>query len=211
MKWINRIKHRKLGSRVIGWEMTPSETQSFFIGLGKKVVTFYGYSADYQDKKAMLNIVESVLIEYSPETAIINIGATMGGIGAAYPMAKTMGFITTGIVSSVAIENLEYISTAVDHICFVKDRQWGGLLPNSNDLSPTSKAMVACSDVLIGIGGGDISRDELIAGKEQGKPVHFYPAEMSHEFMIGRAKKNNLPEPVSFWGAAHEKLADENK
>ena len=121
-----------------------------------------------------------------------------------------MGFLTTGIVSSEAIECLGEISTAVDHICFVKDAQWGGKLPNSDDLSPTSEAMVACSDILIGIGGGEIGRDEMSAGREQGKPVHFYPAEMSHAYLIRRAQKLDLPSPVSFWGAAHEIFADKN-
>jgi hypothetical protein len=64
--------------------------------------------------------------------------------------------------------------------------------------------MVMCSDVLIGIGGGEISRDEMLAGKAQGKPVYFYPAEISHEKMTQRALKQGLPKPESFWGAAHE-------
>ena len=146
----------------------------------------------------MIKIAETVLSEFSPKTSLINIGTTNGGIGEVYPIAKSMGFITTGIVSSVAIEYIDDISSAVDHICFVKDGQWGGKLSDSNDLSPASEAMVACSDILIGIGGGEISRDEMTAGKEQGKPVHFYPAEMGHEYLIRRAQKMDLPSPVSF-------------
>ena len=199
----------KTENKVIGWGMTSSETQLFFKSLGKKVVTFIGYSADYEDKKAMLKIVETVLLEYAPESTIINIGATMGGIGAAYPIAKSMGFITTGIVSSIAIEYLEDISTAVDHICYVTDNQWGGKMPNSSDLSPTSQAMVACSDILIGIGDGEIGRDEMIAGRELGKPVRFYPAERSHQYLIRRSQRLNLAPPESFLGEAHEEFAHE--
>ena len=70
--------------------------------------------------------------------------------------------------------------------------------------------MVACTDILIGIGGGEIGRDELIAGREQGKPVRFYPAEMSHEYLIRRAQKLDLPSPISFLGAAHEVFADKH-
>jgi len=212
MKQIKRkIYESKIGNRVIGWGMTPVETQSFFKGLGKNVVTFFGYSgAGYQDKNGMLQIAETVLSEYSPKTSLINIGATKSGIGRVYPIAQSMGFITTGIVSSEALECLDEISAAVDHICFVKDEQWGGKLLNSNDLSPTSGAMVACTDILIGIGGGEIGRDELIAGREQGKPVRFYPAEMSHEYLIRRAQKLDLPSPISFLGAAHEVFADKN-
>jgi hypothetical protein len=190
--------------KVIGWEMTPSEALAFFKSQRKTVVTFLGYSVDYENEKAMLKIAEDVLAGYSPVTALINIGATYGGVGAIYSIAKSMEFITTGIVSSLAIQYVDDISTAVDHVCFVMDSQWGGKLPNSNNLSPTSQAMVACSDIFVGIGGGEISRDEMIAGREQGKPVHFYPAEIKHEYWIHRAQKMNLPAPVSFWGAAHE-------
>ena len=201
----NRIRLESSGkNKVIGWGMTLDETVEFFKGQRKTVVTFLGYSVDYENEKAMLKIVENVLAENSPETSIINIGATYGGIGAAYPIAKSMGFITTGIVSSQAIQYLDGISVDVDHICFVTDNQWGGKLPNSNDLSPTSQTMVRCSDILVGIGGGKISRDEMIAGKEQGKLVQFYPAEINHEYWIRRTQEMNLPPPDSFWGEAHK-------
>ena len=201
----SRIRLESSGkNKVIGWEMTLDETMKFFKGQRKKVVTFLGYSVDYEDEKAMLKIVENALAENSPETSIINIGATHGGIGAAYAIAKSMGFITTGIVSSRATQYLDDISVDIDHICFVADNQWGGKLPNSNVLSPTSQAMVACSDILVGIGGGKISRDEMIAGKEQGKLVQFYPAEINHEYRIRRTQEMNLPLPDSFWGEAHE-------
>ena len=191
-------------SKIVGWEMTPAETQTFFTSLGKKVVTFVGYSVDYENEGAMLGLAKKFLSGYSPETFLINIGGTSGGIGAVYPIAKEMGFKTTGIVSSLAAEYLENVSEAVDHVCFVADNAWGGNSPDSGELSPTSQAMVLCSDILIGIGGGEVSRDELIAAKEQGKPVFFYPAEMSHEGAIRRARDKNMPAPESFWGAAHE-------
>lgn len=193
-------------NRVVGWSMTAVETQAFFNKLGKEVLTFLGYSSAYEDDVSMLKIVETILAKFSPETAIINIGATSCGIGAAYPVAKSMGFTTTGIVSSLAIECIDDISPAVDHICFVDDDRWGGKMPGSEDLSQTSQAMVACSDIMIGIGGGEISCDEMLAGKEQGKPVYFYPAEINHDYLIQRAQKKGLPAPDSFWGAAHEKM-----
>ena len=62
---------------------------------------------------------------------------------------------------------------------------------------------------MIGIGGNDVGRDELLAGKEQGKEVRFYPAEMNHEFWIGRMKKKGLPPPESFWGTAHKAFVNE--
>lgn len=206
-----RIRFERSGkNKVIGWEMTPDETLEFFRSQGKTVITFFGFSIGYEDEKAMLEIVRNVLSGHPPESFLVNIGATSGGMGAAYPIAKSMGFITTGIVSSLASQYLDDISPAVDHVCFVKDNQWGGKLPHSNHLSPTSLAMVACSDILVGIGGGEISRDEMIAAKEQGKPLHFYPAEMNHARMIRYAQKMNLPPPESFWGAANEVFANKH-
>jgi hypothetical protein len=197
-------------SNVVGWGMTPDETRVFFESQGKTVITFFGYSIEYENEKAMQEIVKDVLSRYSPEAFLINVGATSGGIGATYPIAKSLGFKTTGIVSTLALQYLDNISGAVDRVCFVTDDQWGGKLPDSNDLSPTSRAIIECTDILIGIGGGEISRDELVAGSERGKPVHFYPAEISHTLLILRAQKMNLPPPVSYWGPAHEIFANKH-
>jgi hypothetical protein len=191
-------------TKIIGMNMSPAETLAFLRSLGKRVLTFFGYSVDYENEEAMLAIVKKGLSKIPPDAVLINIGATASGIGAVYPLAKAMGFTTTGIVSSVAAEHLEAISAAVDHVCFVSDTQWGGMLADSNRLSPTSQAMVACCDVMVAIGGGEVTRDELIVGKALGKPVYFYPAEVSHQYLIQRARKMNRPLPESFWGAAHE-------
>ena len=184
--------------------MSPAGTQAFIRSLNKQVLTFFGFSVDYENEDAMLAIAQKGLSKIPPDAVLINIGATAGGIGAVYRLAKAMGFRTTGIVSSLAAEHLEDISEAVDHVCFVSDTQWGGKLKNSNQLSPTSQAMVACSDVFVAIGGGEVTRDELLAGRDLGKPVYFYPAEVNHQYLIQRARKSNEPLPDSFWGAAHE-------
>ncbi len=131
------------------------------------------------------------------KTTLVNIGVTSVGIGAVYPLAKSMGFTTTGIVTSLALDR-DDISASVDHICFVADKQWGGNLPDSYELSPTSRAMVECSDILVGIGGGGISEAEMLAGKAQGKPVYFYPADKNHANAIRYAKQMGLPPPESF-------------
>jgi hypothetical protein len=191
-------------NRVVGWKMTPSEARGFFAGRGKTVLTLLGFSVDYQSEAALRQTVREILLGYSPESTFVNIGATAGGIGAAYALAKSLRFTTTGIVSTQALLDGIPISEDVDYICFIADEHWGGKLPNSDELSPTSKAMVTCSDVMIGIGGGEISRDELLAAQEQGKPIHFYPAELSHAEAIRRAKQMGLPQPDSFWGEAHE-------
>lgn len=202
---LGRIKLKYRGkNHIVGWDMTPEHARAFFVFQRKTVLTFFGFSSEYEDEAAMQQRVRKILSGYSPETTLVNIGATARGIGGAYPPAKSMGFTTTGIVSTLALDDVEQISETVDHICFIADKQWGGKLPDSKYLSPTSKAMVACSDILIAIGGGEVTRDELLAGKEQGKPVHFYPAEVKHEWAIRNAEKAGLPKPESFWGEAYE-------
>jgi hypothetical protein len=197
-------------NKVVGWEMTPDEAAAFFKSQGKTVLSFFGYSGNqYEDTGGMLDIADRVLFQHSPEHTLVNIGATETGIGGIYRMAKSKGFITTGIVSEMALQYPDDISEAVDFICFIKDTQWGGKMPNSDELSPTSKAMVLCSDILIGIGGGEVSRDEMIFGKKMGKSIRFYPAEANHEVTIRRATKLGQPKPESFWGAAHDAFNDQ--
>lgn len=197
-------------NKIIGWEMTPDEALAFFKSQGKTVLSFFGYSGNqYEDVGRMLDVADRVMFQHSPEHTLINIGATETGIGAIYRMAKSKGFITTGIVSEMALEYPDDISEAVDFICFIKDAQWGGKMKDSNELSPTSQAMVLCSDILIGIGGGEVSRDEMMVGKEMGKSVRFYPAEANHEVTIRRATKLGQPKPESFWGAAHDVFNDQ--
>ena len=185
-------------NHVVGWNMTAEEVIAFFLRQRKTVLTFYGYSGmGYEDEEAMLAIARKVLSGYAPEITLVNIGVTSVGIGAIYPLAKSMGFTTTGIVTSLALDR-DDISASVDHICFVKDKQWGGNLPDTHELSPTSRAMVECSDILVGIGGGGISEAEMLAGKAQGKPVYFYPADKNHARAIQYAKSMGLPPPESF-------------
>jgi hypothetical protein len=207
-KLIGRIKLQFGGkNHIVGWSMKPEEAVAFIRGLGKTMLTFYGFSGlGYEDEQEMLGIARDVLSKYPPQTTLVNIGASSTGIGAIYPLAKSMGFTTAGIISTEALEDLEEISDAVDHICFVEDNQWGGKLPNSNELSPTSRAMVECSDILVGIGGGGISLDEMLAGHEQGKEILYFPADMNHERASRQAEKKGLPPPKSFKGAAHETM-----
>jgi len=205
---IGRAKLQRRGkNHIVGWSMTLEEILAFFKGMNKTVLTFYGYSGvQYQDEKGMLQIAENVLSKYSPKTTLVNIGATSAGIGAIYPLARAKGFITTGIVATRSLKHPESISEAVEYVCFVPDEQWGGKLHGSDELSPTSKAMVACSDILVGIGGGDISLHELLAGEAQGKKVLYFPAEMNHEKARREAERKGLPPPTSFKGSAHDTL-----
>jgi len=145
---------------------------------------------------------ELTLSEFNPDKTIVNIGATPVGIGAVYDLARRKGFFTTGIVSSQARLHKLKLSRYVDQAFYVEDSTWGGFAPGTNELSPTSKAMVANSDILVGIGGGEVARDELVAAKLSGKQVRFIPADLNHRKAKLSARKKNLPEPADFRGAA---------
>jgi hypothetical protein len=183
---------------------TVEEIAAFFKGKQKAVLTFVGYSgAGYEDQVSMLKQAERVLGEYDPAKTIVNIGATPEGIGAVYELAKRKGFVTTGIVSSQARQYNAKLSPYVDYAFYVEDSTWGGLVPGTKELSPTSKAMVENSDVMIGIGGGEVTRDELLAARRLGKKVHFIPADMNHQKARETARKKKLAEPTDFRGAAN--------
>jgi hypothetical protein len=205
-QFVGRLKLLVRGkNHIVGWNMTPGQAVSFIRGRAKMVLTFYGYSGmGYEDEEGMLKTTREVLSQYHPEKTLVLSGATEVGIGAIYPLAKSMGFETAGIVKAGEVEDPEGISSSVDHICFIKDKQNGGRLPNSDVLSPTSRAMVDCSDIMVAIGGNDISRDELLEGKQQGKPVQYFPADMNHARALHQAKRKGLPPPDSFKGTAHD-------
>jgi hypothetical protein len=177
---------------------------AFFKGKQKVVVTFVGYSgAGYEDEPSMRKQAERILREFDPAKTIVNIGATSDGIGAIYELAKRKGFLTTGIVSSQARQYKVKLSPHVDQAFYVEDSTWDGFLTGTKELSPTSKAMVANSDVIVGIGGGEVARDELVAAKLLGKQVRFIAADMNHQKARESARKKKLPEPTDFRGAAN--------
>lgn len=184
-------------------EATPEEIRAFFKGKKMKVLTFMGYSgAEYENKAAMLERAAGILDRFDPKQTIVNIGATAEGIGAIYEAAKRKGFLTAGIVSTQAKENNVKLSPCVDIVFYVKDATWGGFVPGTEQLSPTSTAMVESSDVMVAIGGGEVARDELTAAKRSGKEVEFIPADMNHEMARQKALKKGQPVPTDFRGAA---------
>jgi hypothetical protein len=183
---------------------SPSEVQRFFDQRRKLVITFVGYSdSGYEDVGGMLDKARSILSGYPADKTIVNIGATSSGIGAVYDVAKEMGFETTGIVSTQVKKYQAEISDKVDHVFYVTDDSWGGFEDNTKILTPTSQAMVQCSDIMICIGGGPVSRDEMIAAKRAGKEIKYIPADMNHKTAVDKARKKGLPIPKDFRGAAY--------
>ena len=55
---------------------------------------------------------------------------------------------------------------------------------------------------MVAFGGGDITRDELTAGRRAGKRIEFHAADMNHKIALERAKKRGEPAPTDFAGAA---------
>lgn len=182
---------------------TPDKVRAFFAGQRMSVLTFVGYSgAEYENRPMMIQQAEQMLGTFDPKQTIVNIGATAEGIGAVYEVAKRKGFTTSGIVSTQAKDNNVALSPCVDIVWFVRDDTWGGFLPGSETLSPTSTAMVENSDVVVAIGGGEVGRDELIAAKRAGKRVQFIPADMNHKIALDKALRKGQPAPTDFRGAA---------
>jgi hypothetical protein len=183
-------------------EATAAEIRTYFKDQQKTVLTLLGYSAaDYEDKAALIAHATEILDRANPKTTIVNIGATPDGIGVVYALAKKKGFTTSGIVSTQARETKASISPCVDVVFFVKDATWGGIIEGTEQLSPTSTAMVEASDRLVAIGGGDVARDELIAAKLAGKDARFIAADMNHAIARERALKRGQPVPTDFRGA----------
>lgn len=186
----------------------PADVIDFFARDGRAVVTFTGYSgAGYEDEAAMLRHAGRVLQRLDPKRTLINIGATAAGIGAVYELARRRGFTTTGIVSMEARRGGAELSPCVDHVFYVEDSTWGGFLPGTRTLSPTSEAMVAVSTRLVAIGGGEVARDELLAAQALGKPVTIIAADMNHLAAVKKAASRGQPLPTDFRGAAHEAMA----
>lgn len=187
---------------------TARSVAEFVAASGMSVLSFVGYSgAGYEDEAAMLAQAEAELARFDPGRTMVNIGATAQGIGAVYALARQRGFFTLGIVSSLARDAGESLSPCVDAVFFVRDTVWGGRLPGQTALSPTSAAMVNNSLVVIGIGGGEIARDELLAARAAAKSVRFIAADMNHRIARDKARAKGQPEPTDFRGAAHAAFA----
>ncbi len=191
-------------SSPVAREASLADIQAYVAGQHKSVLTFAGYSgAGYDDEPAMLAQARQVLDAHDPATTLVNIGATEQGIGAVYALAKRRGFTTIGIVSVLARDGNVKLSPHVDVVFYVADSSWGGLVPATDRLAPTSEAIVATSHEIVAIGGGDIARDEMLGARHAGKAVTFIPADMDHDIARSKARKKGDPEPMDFHGAAH--------
>ncbi len=170
--------------------------------LEKNVFTLFGYSQlEYQDKDAVMKQIKKELKTLDPKTTIINIGATEEGIGAAYEIAKEMGFMTIGVASTLALQYSGRFSRFVDRIYIANDPYWGGKVPGTDRLAETTKIFLEVSDVISAYGGGENTAAILREGKKLGKDVRYTPAQMNKE-IVSKLNKNVDPESIDLNGAA---------
>ncbi|HWA76959.1 MAG TPA: hypothetical protein VG937_31710 [Polyangiaceae bacterium] len=153
---------------------------------GKRVVTFAGFGElGYQDEQRVLEICRVELERFESGTTLVNTGTliTLGfrpGITLVYQVACELGFDTVGIHPSVALAGGSHsLSASVNHVYFVEDDSWGGLLSNGRP-SPTLEALLRATDELVAIGGGEHTAQEIRTFVEHEKVVRFHPAEMHH-------------------------------
>jgi len=173
--------------------------------MGRRVVTFSGFSAaGYADQRAVDADIVAILSALDPARTIVCSGATRPGIGRVYRLAKDRDFRTIGIVSARVLEDPGALAEDVDELFVVADTAWGGRLADGA-LAPTSAAIVAASDELVVIGGGEITRDEVEAALRAGRGVRYLAAPMSRA--AARDRREAAATLLDCLGPVHAQVA----
>lgn len=174
----------------------------------RRVVSFVGFAASgYEDEDRVRETLRKDLARFSPSDTLVCAGATPDGIGMVYPIALKKGFRTAGIVSSLGRAQGAVFSTGCDVVFIVEDGSWGGWQDDGR-LSPTSQAICASCEVMVGIGGGAIAGAELVETRRMGKAVRFHRADMNHGLAIERAARAGESPPTDFAGAAQKLFSE---
>lgn len=172
--------------------ITADEVIARFKLKNKKVHTIFGFSdLEYEHKDVVLKQIRIDLEKLDPKTTIINIGATEDGVGAAYKIAKDLGFETTGIVSMQALSYSGQFSKFVDSIYILSDGLWGGFIPGTRKLTPTTQAFISVSDSIAFYGGNLNSLATLKSAIKFKIPFSFYTADMNHKILDQKLKLSN--------------------
>ncbi len=205
-------------ARVLGVfrrEVDCADAQSAVDGiraLGRAhVLIFTGFSGTgYEDDAGVRQTIANELTMFDPADTLVCAGATPEGIGMVYSVALQRGFRTAGIVSSQARQEGASFATECEIVFVVDDASWGGRQGNGC-LSATSQAMVRACDVMVGIGGGSIARDELAEALKISKTVRFHTADTNHALALAKAAKVGKEPPTDFGGEAQLLFADQRQ
>ena len=188
---------------------SPATVERFFRLTGKRVVYFAGYGElGYHDRGIVPRVAEQVLGPLAPDDVVVH-GSTLlraggeDGIAAVYAVAKDLGFTTTGVYPSVAMAfgRTHRVSPRCDHVFFVDNATWGGLLDGSRVPSPTLRLHLRVSHEMVAVGGGRHTADELRAFAAQGRAITFFCARMNTAAMLRWCRRTRRP-PLDPDGAA---------
>ncbi len=149
----------------------PADVRAYFQAKKAKVVTFFGYSgAGYEDEggDAVAGARQAPRLR-SRDNAREHRGdgrrdwrRLSGGQGA--------GLLDHGDRLEPGEAGAGRPGPLLDVVFYVTDTTWGGFADaKARRLSPTSQAMIENSDVLVAIGGGEVSRDEIQRRPEPGQ------------------------------------------
>lgn len=186
---------------------SPSEIEFEVHSLNKQVHSIFGYSAlGYQKPEALRTQLQKDFSKLDPHKTIINIGATPEGLGIAYEVAKSMGFETMGFVSKKFLDKASYYSAYVDRIFVVDDPYWGGYIPGTHTMTPTTGLFVRLSSSMKAYGGGEISKITMQEFLKTKKPIAYDSFEMNHQMATERAQAKGETPPTSFNSSVDELL-----
>ena len=175
---------------------------------GKQVLTFLGFGElGYEDPRRVRELMIGELSARSAARFLVNSGTLIregghNGIADVYPLAKELGFETTGIHPSIALDHHQThsVSPYVDQAFFVHDESWGGCREDGHP-SPTLRTLLEVSHTVIVIGGGKHAAEEMEWFSKTSIPVTFHAAEMNHAMASEWTKSAGI-QLTGFDGAA---------
>lgn len=169
------------------WKVTPAAAVlKFFHALDKRLICFAGYGElGYEEPDCVRKISMEVLDSLDRSTVAVHCGTLLrkgglNGIADIYPIARDMGFTTSGLFPSIALQfgETHHVPPDCEHPFFIEDTGWGGFRDHQV-LSPTLSLHLEIAAELVVIGGGKYAAEELQAFHQAGKKVRYYPARMN--------------------------------
>ncbi len=169
------------------WKVTPAGViEQFFDALDKHLICFAGYGElGYEEPGCVRTVCMEVLDPLDRNAVVVHCGTLLregglNGIADVYQIARGMGFTTTGLFPSIALNFHETHRVAPDceYPFFIEDTGWGGFREDRT-LSPTLTLHLYIAAELVVVGGGKYAAEELQAFDQAGKRVRYFPARMN--------------------------------